>query len=354
MYTSETLKSTLNPVFNIREIKLQDLCNSDIDNPLIFEIWSFQDNGGHRIYGRVTATVRKIQESEGQAFNIIKRQGNPYGTLTFTRFQVFTIPTMMDYLRSGWIICLSVAIDFTASNGELSDPSSLHYINPYDPNKMTPYEQAIFQVGKILEPYDNDRKFPVFGFGAIPRFMGVEDISHCFHLNGQQNPEVLGVEGILEAYRTSMQGGIGLYGPTNFSPCLETMIEFIRGRLQMAEYHIMLYITDGAITDFKETVENIVDASNLPMSIIIIGVGNADFTKMQDLDADDGPLKDRKGRQASRDIVQFVQMNKYTHDISYLHEDVLREVPKQLVSYMQMNQIPINPIVHATTESLLM
>lgn len=91
---------------------------------------------------------------------------------------------MMDYLRSGWAISLSVAIDFTASNGELSSPDSLHYINPYDPSRMTSYEQAIFQVGNILEAYDADKQFPVFGFGAIPRYIGSEQISHCFHLNG--------------------------------------------------------------------------------------------------------------------------------------------------------------------------
>jgi len=167
---------------------------------------------------------------------------------------MFSVPTMIDYLRSGWVISLSVAIDFTASNGELSEPGSLHYIDPHDPNKMTAYEQAIFQVGNILEPYDHNKQFPVFGFGAKPRFMGWNDVSHCFHLNGKEDPEVQGVSGILAAYRQAMQGGIGLYGPTNFSPCLKTMIEIVRSRAQMAEYNIMLYITDGAITDMDDTI----------------------------------------------------------------------------------------------------
>jgi len=34
------------------------------------------------------------------------------------------------------------------------------------------YEAAIFNVGNVLEPYDNDRTFPVYGFGGIPRHMG--------------------------------------------------------------------------------------------------------------------------------------------------------------------------------------
>jgi hypothetical protein len=36
------------------------------------------------------------------------------------------MPNFLEYLRSGWGINMSVAIDFTASNGEISDPDSLH------------------------------------------------------------------------------------------------------------------------------------------------------------------------------------------------------------------------------------
>ena len=37
---------------------------------------------------------------------------------------------------------------------------------------------------------------------------------------------------------------------------------------------------DGVITDMGKTVDRIVDASNLPLSIVIVGVGNADFSNM--------------------------------------------------------------------------
>ena len=49
----------------------------------------------------------------------------------------------------------------------------------------------------------------------------------------------------------------------------------------------------------------IVNASELPLSIIIVGVGNADFADMDELDGDHG-LYDSRGKKATRDIVQFV------------------------------------------------
>lgn len=86
--------------------------------------------------------------------------------MTFNDFRVIENANFVDYLRSGWQLSLSVAIDFTASNGQVSDPTSLHKIG--DDNE---YGQAIKQVGDVLEPYDQFKNFPSFGFGGIPRFM---------------------------------------------------------------------------------------------------------------------------------------------------------------------------------------
>ena len=68
----------------------------------------------------------------------------------------------------------------------------------------------------------------------------------------------------------------------------------------------MLLLTDGIITDMDRTRDAIVYASGLPMSLIIVGVGSADFSDMNFLDGDDGILKGANGRPAQRDIVQFV------------------------------------------------
>lgn len=56
------------------------------------------------------------------------------------------------------------------------------------------------------------------------------------------------------------------------------------------------------------TIDLIVGNSNLPLSIIIVGVGNADFSNMNTLDGDNG-LFNSKGQMANRDIVQFVPFN---------------------------------------------
>ena len=47
-------------------------------------------------------------------------------------------------------------------------------------------------------------------------------------------------------------------------------------------------------------------ASSLPLSLIIVGVGQADFTDMNELDGDGGVLRSPAGKPVQRDIVQFV------------------------------------------------
>jgi hypothetical protein len=54
----------------------------------------------------------------------------------------------------------------------------------------------------------------------------------------------------------------------------------------------------------------IIEATNLPISVIVIGVGNEKFKMMKQLDSDKGLLRDEAGRSAQRDIVQFVKFKK--------------------------------------------
>nr|XP_053650266.1 copine-9-like [Cherax quadricarinatus] len=100
-----------------------------------------------------------------------------------------------------------------------------------------------------------------------------------------------------------------------------------------------LIITDGIISDLPETRKALVHASSLPMSVIIVGVGNEDFSAMEQLDGDDNRLS-AEGKYAERDIVQFVELKKFlsdNHQLSQaqLSQDVLREIPAQLLAFMR-------------------
>ena len=102
-----------------------------------------------------------------------------------------------------------------------------------------------------------------------------------------------------------------------------------------------MILTDGVIMDQQDTVNAIVEASRLPMSIIVIGIGSADFSQMDKLDADVTPLCNSRGEFAERDIVQFVEFNECGGNQRILAEKVLEEIPSQIVKYYSMkNKFP--------------
>ncbi len=88
-----------------------------------------------------------------------------------------------------------------------------------------------------------------------------------------------------------------------------------------------------------ETRDIICEASKLPISIIIIGLGNANFTNMKILDGDDEPLTNTRGEKCFRDIVQFVAFNEFQNDPNQLAKEVLAEIPQQIVEYYQSQGI---------------
>jgi hypothetical protein len=99
---------------------------------------------------------------------------------------------MVDFLRTGWQISTQVCVDFTASNGDPRSNNSLHCAG-----QTNQYDRAISQVVGILEAYDTDKLFPVWGFGGKPQFLGGMNM-HCYPLNGNsENPNILGAQGIL-------------------------------------------------------------------------------------------------------------------------------------------------------------
>jgi hypothetical protein len=207
----------------------------------------------------------------------------------------------------GCEISLAVGIDFTGSNGDPREPTSLHYLDPSGRN-WNVYQHALHSVASVLEPYDSDKKYPVFGFGAKVRLAdgSFSPAQHCFPVSGG-SVEVPGIEGLMRAYQDCLHT-VMLSGPTLLAPIINATA-YIAAQSncnqQHQKYHVLLIITDGVFNDMEQTKEAIVNASSAPLSIIIVGVGPADFSEMNVLDSDK-QLMQAGGKTAERDIVQFV------------------------------------------------
>lgn len=342
MHRTDHIVQTLDPVWPSFSIPFSKLCNGDVNMPLVIECWDWDKHSADDYIGECRLTVDSMQKTKH--YDLLnskkaakKKSYQNSGVLNIDHISIVPEYSFLDYLAGGCQLNLMIAVDYTASNGNPATPTSLHYIDPS--GRLNQYAQAIFNVGNVLLPYDADGNVAVYGFGGkLPN----GTTSHCFALTGDPaRPEVKGIDGVMTSYRSSFSW-VGLHGPTNFAPTIRQAASIAQAyhttQQDISAYLLLLIITDGEITDMNQTIDAIVDASALPMSIVIVGVGNADFTKMDILDSDDQLLRGSGGKVAKRDIVQFVPFNRYNNPVQ-LASETLAELPRQLVDYMKMNKV---------------
>ncbi|KAJ7360434.1 hypothetical protein OS493_015535 [Desmophyllum pertusum] len=347
VHRTEVIQNNLNPKWKPFQIPVQQLCNGDYDRTIRISCFDWDSDGSHDFIGTFTTNLREMcsaqqpRENQWPCINEKKQKKKRgyknSGLVCLPKCEVVKVSSFLDFIQGGCQLNFTVGIDFTASNGDPGQSTSLHYINPYAPNE---YMQALTAVGEIIQDYDSDKLFPSFGFGA--RIPPSYQVSHQFPLNfNPANPYCAGLTGLVQAYQTCIQS-VQLYGPTNISPIINHVAHFAMEATQAptaANYFILLILTDGVITDMEQTKQAVVAASGLPMSIIIVGVGGANFEMMEELDSDDGLLM-ALGKAAQRDIVQFVPFRKFkTVSPAALAKEVLAEVPKQLTDYFKARNI---------------
>ena len=254
--------------------------------------------------------------------------------------------TFLDYIKAGIRIGLSIGIDFTGSNGHPLDKGTLHSIID---NKPSDYEKAIKACGDILAYYDYDQLFPVYGFGAIINSSEDKLASMCFNLNFENDPDIYTIDNIIKTYHDCLKKEkLTFAGPTEFAPIINKVISKIEKN--QLEYHILMILTDGVIDDLQETIDALVKGSFYPLSVIIIGIGDADFKNMEILDGDNVPLISSIGEKRMRDLVQFVPFNKFKNDGKKLSNEVLEEIPRQITEYYSMNNLSPNKVKELLSE----
>lgn len=155
--------------------------------------------------------------AKDETMDIKDKKGKVGGKIIFNQLKMDMRPSLVDYLRQGWKMDVSIAIDFTLSNMEITDYRSLHRMNQGDMNQ---YEKAIFEVCNVMMPYAQQGMFKAYGFGGIPIYTGVDKVSRLWNLNGLKNAQVRETSGVLEAYQKAIHG-TKLAGPSYFGSLLD-------------------------------------------------------------------------------------------------------------------------------------
>ncbi len=199
---------------------------------------------------------------------------------------------------------LVIGVDATKSNlksGLISfDGHSLHDTSW---GRKTPYEEAIEDIGECLADFDDDGQVPAYFFGGkISTGRGLTSFM-------KRNKECPSFRDALTRYRQIIPH-LELKGPTTFKPLIDQTINLV---IESGyQYHVLIIVADGLISRncMAETQEAIIRASHYPMSIIMIGVGDGPFDKMQEFDDNLKAYADSHGQDYKFDNFQFVNFNK--------------------------------------------
>ncbi|XP_042017599.1 E3 ubiquitin-protein ligase RGLG2-like [Salvia splendens] len=234
---------------------------------------------------------------------------------------------------------LIVGIDFTKSNEWTGARSfhrrSLHHIG----DEQNPYEQAISIIGRTLSKFDEDNLIPCFGFGDASThdqevFSFFPDERFCE-----------GFEEVMSRYR-ELVPQLRLAGPTSFAPVIEMAITIVEQ--SGGQYHALVIIADGQVTrsvdtdrgqlspQEKKTVDAIVKASEYPLSIILVGVGDGPWDMMKEFD-DNIPARAFDNFQ----FVNFTDIMSKNMDPSRKEAEfalsALMEIPSQYKATLELN-----------------
>jgi hypothetical protein len=269
-----------------------------------------------------------------------------------------------------------VGIDFTASNEwkgrKTFSQQSLHKIAA-NGKLFNPYQRVISYlstavtklVSNCVKPAaaNADQASPLgikvyaYGFGDST----TRDRSVFSFADQQSQPKnVLIDQNDEEAYFESFDQVITRYnevarrvnlsGPTSFAPIIYKSIDIIRSKEQQVAvagstslvvkypFHMLFIVADGKVTaeNEVETIEAIIEASEYPLSIVMIGVGDGPFDTMIKFD-------DRLGSKSRFDNFQFVDFNQVVKGSkapeSVFAVKAFMEIPEQFKLMKKFNYV---------------
>ncbi|CAI2360832.1 unnamed protein product [Moneuplotes crassus] len=307
--------------------------------PLKLVVKQYIPSGEHQKIGEISTTIGDLLEGDSEIKLEVKESENTF-SLKIEESELTKVNSFLDYITNGCQMALVAGISFGASNKTGGpDGKNLHSTELKD----NYYFIATQQIGNILLNFDSDKQVPLYGFGAIidERYYKT-NVSNCFALNGNSfRPEVFNVAGI-QAYYINAINNIELGEATLLAPMLQRWNEMVSFEVEnnIRKYYTFLILTDGAIQDKDETIEQIVASTKLPVSVIIVGIGNGDFSDMEFLDSDGSPLFCQKTQTfAKRDNVQFVKYSDNKGDTQKLASETLQELPRQMLEYFEGKEI---------------
>ena len=232
----------------------------------------------HKVKENLNLTLSSLVSSKNSIFKSIVNEKVPNSETIIIKIEnpnyaeqkLSNHFTLFDYLKSGITLEAYIGIDFT--NG-------IEHIKEIESNQ---YMQAILGFRETL--FDFVRDFQVFGFGANVNNSIVYSDTDYFNLALKENEILTGFTNIEKAYEEVLDK-ITYTNQYSLSPLINNIKNIIYSKYKPDTYNLLFLLINSPPKqqDYQKCIDAFIENTYLPLSVIIIGIGNNELEDVKKL-----------------------------------------------------------------------
>uniref|UniRef100_A0A8C6AVJ2 C2 domain-containing protein n=1 Tax=Monodon monoceros TaxID=40151 RepID=A0A8C6AVJ2_MONMO len=128
------MSNIYDPAWKSFKVSVNSPCSGDPNRQLTCIVWDWDSHGRHDFIGEFTSTFKEMRGCINPKYKAKKKNYKNSGIVILNQCKIHKMHSFLDYIMGGCHIQFTVAIDSTASIGDLRNSCSLPYIHPCQPN----------------------------------------------------------------------------------------------------------------------------------------------------------------------------------------------------------------------------
>lgn len=309
------------------------VCEDDYNREIKLVVINAEPGKEKYPIGYCHMTIKEISECRNKKIVLIPADPKKAraGNLIIRAATLIERSTFYGHIKNGLRFNFACAIDFNISNRPPRDSKSLHYTTV---GEMNPYQTCMTEIYSAIEPYCDGRSFHAWGFAA--KYKRV--LNHCFPLvTHDGSPELNSIRDLQNSYWAIFEF-IQFDKPVMICPATQMAINQVKGSKNPADYLVFLILIERVPDDFGDFVDLLYDNQHEPISIVIMGIGEYNFSQFEEYFVPGSFIKNSQGKPFEREFVVFVKYNTISN-ISQLTSTALLCVPEQAIHWVEVSTL---------------
>ncbi|CEF71618.1 C2 domain and Copine domain-containing protein [Strongyloides ratti] len=338
LHKSEIIRGSQSPNWK-SFITLTKYLNLYKESMIKINVFNYNPNTMDSLIGSFNTTFFQLVQGQALKFSLNSITGAKLNDMTIDviEFKPYEMTSFSDLiLKDKLRIHCTIGIDFTAFNGPIEDPYSCHHFQDGERND---YQKILQNIFEDLSNCDLSRKVCVFGFGG--RNKKSQLTSHLMPLECEKNkkPYFVTIDSLLNTYEKFLNENV-LSTPCDFSDIIHQVKGMAKASKKNCKneniYFLLIILTRGCVKNNKKIIDAIVGCSILPLSIVVIPVGNIKYSLSNIYEAEFNniflpQIKDSDNNPLLREVITIV--NSSIINNCQLSQYILQHIPRHVESW---------------------